>query len=80
MVNRIGSSLITLTTVALLVVSWEQPAYAYIDPGAGSLLLQVLMGGLAGAAVVARVYWKNLMARLGRGNDTTSDDHGEPDT
>ncbi len=78
--NRIGAGVLTITSIALFILSWEQPAYAYIDPGAGSLLLQVLMGGLAGAAVVAKVYWKNLMARLGRGGDTTSDDHGEPDT
>ena len=78
--NRIGAGVLTTASVALFILSWEQPAFAYIDPGAGSLLLQVLMGGLAGAAVVAKVYWKNLMARLGRGGDTTSDDHGEPDT
>ena len=78
--NRIGAGILTITSVALFILSGEKPAYAYIDPGAGSLLLQVLMGGLAGAAVVAKVYWKNLMARFGRGNGTTSDDHGEPDT
>lgn len=28
---------------------------AYLDPGAGSLLLQVLAGGLAGLAVVGKL-------------------------
>ncbi len=78
--KRIGASVATLAGIAFLLVSWEQPAYAYLDPGAGSLLLQVLMGGLAGAAVVVKVYWNNLMARFGRGNDTTEPDQGETDT
>ena len=64
----------------LSIVSWEQPAHAYLDPGAGSLLLQVLMGGLAGAAVVVKVYWNSLMARFGRGGDTRRADPGESDT
>ena len=31
-------------------------AHAYIDPGTGSMLLQVLIGSLAGAFVVGRKY------------------------
>ena len=30
---------------------------AYIDPGTGSLIIQVLIGVLAGAAVAAKIYW-----------------------
>ena len=75
-----GSGIATLAGIALLIVGWEQPAYAYLDPGAGSLLLQVLMGGLAGAAVVVKVYWHSLMARFGRGNDARRGDPGESDT
>jgi hypothetical protein len=29
--------------------------YAYIDPGSGSLILQVLVGGVAAVAVMAKV-------------------------
>jgi hypothetical protein len=31
---------------------------AYLDPGSGSLLLQALVGGVAGAAVFAKMYWR----------------------
>ena len=78
-VNRLGTGTATLAGIAFLIVCWEQPAHAYLDPGAGSLILQVLMGGLAGAAVVGKVYWKSLMARFGRGGKTASTDHGETD-
>ena len=30
---------------------------AYIDPGAGSLILQVLAGGIAGLMVMGKLYW-----------------------
>ena len=77
--NRLGTSAASVAGIAFLIMCWEQPAYAYLDPGAGSLILQVLMGGLAGAAVVGKVYWKSLMARCGRGGKTASTDHGETD-
>jgi hypothetical protein len=36
------------------------PAYAYLDPGAGSILLQSLLAGLATAAAVASIFWQRL--------------------
>jgi hypothetical protein len=41
---------------------------AYLDPGAGSMILQALAGGVAGLAVVGRLYWGRLkrVFRLGR--------------
>ena len=40
----------------------ERPAHAYLDPGAGSMILQVLLGGIAGAVVVFRLYWRRFVA------------------
>ena len=37
---------------------------AYIDPGSGSLILQMLAGGFAAAAVVAKLYWRRLLRML----------------
>ena len=49
---------------------------AYLDPGAGSMLLQALAGGLAGLAVVGRLYWARIKRalRVGRRSDTP-DEH-----
>jgi hypothetical protein len=33
---------------------------AYIDPGTGSLVLQMIAGGVAAAAVTAKLYWRRL--------------------
>ena len=56
---------------------WEAAAMLmYLDPGAGSMLLQALAGGLAGLAVVGRLYWARIKRalRVGRRNDTP-DEH-----
>ena len=34
------------------------PALAYLDPSTGSMMLQVLLGGVAGAMVVGKLYWQ----------------------
>jgi hypothetical protein len=33
----------------------------YIDPGTGSLLLQAIAGGVAAAAVTAKLFWRRLL-------------------
>ena len=38
-------------------------AHAYIDPGSGSVLLQLLLGGIAGIGVVAKLYWDQVKTR-----------------
>lgn len=37
---------------------------AYIDPGSGSLILQMLAGGFAAVAVIAKLYWRRLLRVL----------------
>jgi hypothetical protein len=37
---------------------------AYLDPGTGSMLVQLLVGGAAAAGVVARLYWGRLLRLL----------------
>ena len=37
-----------------------QDAFAYVDPGSGSILLQLIMGGVAGVGVVAKLYWQRI--------------------
>ena len=40
-------------------------AYAYLDPGTGSMLLQVILGGIAALAVALKLYWYKILAALG---------------
>lgn len=32
-------------------------AYAYIDPGSGSLVLQIILGTIAAVATVVKIFW-----------------------
>ena len=43
--------------LAGLLAVYTQPAFAYIDPGTGSMLLQGLLAGVAGLVVVLKLYW-----------------------
>jgi hypothetical protein len=61
--------MIRVLSLALLtgwcVLLAERPAEAYLDPGSGSMLLQVLLGGVAGVAVIAKLYWGRLLSLFG---------------
>ena len=39
---------------------FEAPVDAYLDPGSGSMLLQVLLGGFAAVGVIAKLYWNRM--------------------
>jgi hypothetical protein len=59
------------------VLVCARPAFAYLDPGSGGMMVQLLLGGFAGAAVLARLYWRQLLIRVGLrkpdvGNETNS--------
>ena len=47
-------------------LSATTPAYAYLDPGSGSMLLQLMLAGIAGMAVIMKLYWHRFMVFLGR--------------
>ena len=41
-----------------LVLAAEARVDAYLDPGSGSMLVQLLLGGVAGAAVIMKLGWE----------------------
>ena len=43
-----------------------QSAYAYIDPGTGSMVVQVLIGALVGLGIAIKVYWYKLKEKFMR--------------
>lgn len=53
---------IIITSLLLLMFT---DAAAYLDPGTGSMLLQVILGGVAAVAVAIKLYWHKLRAALG---------------
>lgn len=56
-----------------LLASSVAPAFAYIDPGTGSMMLQLVLGGVAGALVVGKLYMqraREFIRQIGRRNRT----------
>lgn len=49
-----------LVAVSVGWLAAEVPVYAYLDPGSGSMLLQVLLGGFAAIGVIGKLYWNRL--------------------
>jgi len=52
--------MILVATLILMLVS--APAYAYIDPGTGSFLIQGIIAAVIGAGVVAKLFWHKIKA------------------
>ncbi len=46
---------ISLVAALLLALPFHSASAAYIDPGAGSMLLQLILGGVAGLFVAFRL-------------------------
>lgn len=55
--------LLTLFVLALVAVP---PAHAYLDPGTGSLIIQVLIAAVVGTAFAVKVFWRRIAAFLRR--------------
>ena len=71
-----GRRIIDLALFGVVFVAVSDPgriAYAYLDPGTGSIILQMLLGGVAGAMVVGKLYWYQLTSffRRNRGHSDT---------
>ena len=59
--------------VTLLVLATE-PVFAYLDPGTGSMLLQVILGGVAAVAVATKLFWYKIRAAIGLGKKSSAED------
>lgn len=63
-----------LIPIILAVLAFERPILAYLDPGSGSMMLQLLLGGVAAVGVVLKLYWYRLRDVLGfRSRDVNHD-------
>ena len=52
--------------IAILTIGMStSSAWAYLDPGTGSIILQVLLGGVAGLLLTGKLYWHKILTTLG---------------
>ncbi len=61
-----------LTVLALFYLVFTEEAYAYLDPGTGSYILQLIIAGLLGGLFALKMFWskvKNFFVNVfSRGN------------
>lgn len=62
---------IIITVLSLLFFTDTE---AYLDPGTGSMLLQVILGGVAAVGVAIKLYWHKLRVAFGGKKQEASDD------
>lgn len=60
----------TLYQLAFLLIAIgfisPMPAFAYLDAGTGSMIVQLLIGGIAGLAVIIKLYWQKFLSIFSR--------------
>ena len=59
-----------LLVLMALLLGLPAAAHAYVDPGAGSMFLQLLLGGSAGLLVVFRIFRERIYRFFGRRKDS----------
>jgi hypothetical protein len=67
--------LLVFSAVALLL---PEPAWAYLDPGTGTILLQALIASVVGGFALIGIYWRKLKSALGFGERNASTSDSEP--
>lgn len=50
---------------------------AYLDPGSGSILIQLLVAGALGALIVLRTSWGRIRSLFGRGAEAEDEENGD---
>jgi hypothetical protein len=60
--------------LVILLLSCVQPAFAYLDPGTGSMLLQVILGGIAAVGVALKLFWHKIRIALGMSKKPATED------
>lgn len=47
----------SFTILTLIAITHSPTAFAYLDPGTGSLILQGLIAAIAGSILTIKLYW-----------------------
>jgi hypothetical protein len=56
--------------IFLILVLCETTAHAYIDPGTGSIVLQMIIAGIAGGWLTLKLFWHRIKSFFQRKKDS----------
>ena len=63
--RHLANTVVVAGTSAMMILAYTPQAYAYLDPGTGSMILQGIIGAIAGGLVVGRMYWEKIKSFFG---------------
>ncbi len=46
--------------VAVVAIVVPAPAHAYLDPGSASMIVQMIIGAVAGVGIAVKLYWHKI--------------------
>lgn len=50
--------------IAILLFLIPVNAYAYLDPGTGSFIIQLIIAAIAGVSFSAKIYWNKIKTKF----------------
>lgn len=63
--------------IGVLLLLVFTSAHAYLDPGTGSMMLQVILGGIAAVGVAVKLYWHKLRVVIGLGKKEQTEEESD---
>jgi len=64
---KIFQIILSISVLSLFFQFSLPNAFAYIDPGSGSVIIQMLIGALVGVGIAVKVFWFKIKLRLSSG-------------
>ncbi|MFW2404066.1 MAG: hypothetical protein ACN4GT_04800 [Gammaproteobacteria bacterium] len=64
--SRAGASRAALVALALTLLIVSTPAWAYLDPGTGSMIISAIVGLFATVGLAVKTYWYKIKAMFRR--------------
>jgi len=58
-----------LLVAAFGLVTPDAASAQYMDPGAGSILLQAILAGVVGIATVTKIYWNRIRSFMSKSKE-----------
>ena len=63
-----------LITSFVFTIFFNNKAFAYLDPGTGSIILQALVGAIAAGATYCSMYWQKIKNFFNKKDKTDKED------
>ncbi|TVQ86519.1 MAG: hypothetical protein EA397_20180 [Deltaproteobacteria bacterium] len=56
-----------------VVSAWPDSAFAYLDAGTGSIILQSILGALFATTITVKLFWHRIKGAFGRSDQAVPD-------